>query len=312
MKLHRHENSIVFGLEWTGSSPLDMVPLIVNPFFNSKKRPETYDPAVDYSSLAEDSMLVLNNSVSELKDLCFSKNMLHQQLSKSVLRTSSKSNSDCLRFRRSNQLLEKNLECPYQDCSKHYASRSSLKLHMKNSHQINDPKKSTHKDKLSSLMYKCHVHSAKLDPSTVITQKRPAGEQISSTDHDSVKNSGNSSNSEISVKIGNDYTESSLMKRDFDCFNDSSTKATPFKTESKYCPEDNYSTMPRYSEEKSYFPLNAQQYPTLVEQLFGTSEISPDYTNCVSDALETNSFDDFLINDNPFNDNDENQSFLKE
>lgn len=284
MKLHRHENALALDLEWTGFSPLDMIPLMVNPCFNSQERPETYDPAVDYSSLAEDSLLLINNSVSKLKDLCFSTNLLKQELSKNIHKPSPKSKPDCLRIRRSNQLLQKTLECPYQDCSKHYASRSSLKLHMKNSHQINDPKKSTHKDKLSSLMYKCHVHSAKLDPSSVITQKRPAGEQICSTDQDSVRNIPDSSNSEISVKIGNDHTEndeSSLMKRNFDCFNDSSTKATPkatpMRTESKNCLVDNYSTNPSYSQQTSYVSLTAQQqYPTLVEHLFGSSEISPD------------------------------------
>lgn len=167
-------------------------------------------------------------------------------------------------------------------------------------------------------MYKCHVHSAKLDPLSVVMQKKPDPIQIASTDISSINVSGNCSNSGLEIQNKNpadEFSNDLLQKREFQYFNDVSTLATPTKTKShpnlhKYAMStlDLHENDQKESCISNIFPVNPQR-SDIEEIFFGSHK---EYKGCISDALETNSFDEFLINDNPFNDIHENQSFLSE
>ena len=176
--------SEVSALFYKGCHSIDLNDILLPPNVTSKCS-ESYSSDENYSQKCNSLLTSLNANLENLKNLCFETTMVKSELEKICgndgRNKKKKTAQDVIqglktlyqekeqkRFRRSNQYLQKNLECPFENCNKVYASRSSLKLHMKINHQLNDPKKPESKFNLGKVLYRCCRHDLDIDPSTVI------------------------------------------------------------------------------------------------------------------------------------------------
>ena len=256
-----HSTSNLF--EYIATNNEDIANMAVSPISKDHSNNQAYDPEIDYN--AENLKLLdsMNRSLDQLKIACVETNLckiglrffvkkfkLHNNenvdLKKSknsrLIMTNLKKickDKGEKRLRRCNKYLEKKLNCPFENCSKSYASRSSLKLHMKINHNINDKKKPESKDQISNLLYRCCKHDLNVDPRKVII--KPC-QTPSNTTADSEQKS-------VSIVTKEINTEQNIPRK----------RSNVFKNKSKTCVKQNvFNNKIERKQSQEYVDLDAQ------------------------------------------------------
>lgn len=154
-----------------GSTFKELPNLIDNPLA-SKKKPE-YNILSQYKEMFEEIEVQVKMNSEMLKNTSFEINMLTSALKLDDVDPIVNLIPDYkkIRIRRCESELDKDLICPYKDCNRHYASRSSLKLHMKNQHSYADPLKDDCQDAKTLLLTKCCRHDFDVDREKIICNR---------------------------------------------------------------------------------------------------------------------------------------------
>lgn len=96
------------------------------------------------------------------------------------------------RNRRCDKEISKEYNCPYLDCNRKYVCNSSLKLHIKNTHDFSDPLKASGKDTHCRILGKKSKHHLHIDIEKLITNRFTTREDNDNGDSNGEKKCENS------------------------------------------------------------------------------------------------------------------------
>lgn len=139
-----------------------------------QKNPPSYQKFTNYKQIFADIENQVKKNYEFLKKTSFEINMLESALTfddVNIIMDSMVRPVKKIRVRRCIEELEKDLVCPFKGCDKNYASRSSLKLHIKNHHSFNQPLKKNCEDVKTLLLSKCSKHDFVVDKSKIISKR---------------------------------------------------------------------------------------------------------------------------------------------
>lgn len=174
-------------------SEINITNMIIPSTSTNDSLPKKYDPKTDYADKNSQLLDSINESMEVLKGISLETSLCKMELGNYMKKLKLKNDNEThkkieptklimsklkklykikgeKRLRRCNKNLDKGLDCPFEGCTKSYASRSSLKLHIKMNHDLNDKKKAEAKDQISNLLYKCCKHDLNIDISKVIVK----------------------------------------------------------------------------------------------------------------------------------------------
>lgn len=139
------EESNRLGIDYasTDGNSLDFNSMFASPNAKYYCPPEPYNPHEDYRQKSSTLMPCLNKNLDSLKDICFEKQMIAMEFDSLCGITNSSQKHSVkdvimsykrvykktvnMRLRRNNKQIDKVHACPFDQCSKTYSCRSSLK-----------------------------------------------------------------------------------------------------------------------------------------------------------------------------------------